>query len=860
MRPVKAEGPSNARIMIVGEAPGEVEIAQGRPFVGPSGDVLNQLLVDAGIDRNTCYVTNVMQIRPPANDFNKFFANVKKLEPGEELQIGVNRLRAEIDSVNPEVIICLGARPMWAILGLDGIEAYRGFPFRIPGKDINVIGTYHPAAVLRKWKNYPIAKMDICRAKEILDTHGRKPCITASSLNFRPSHQDVLSYLASCYSVSSSVDIEYSGEMIDCIGLSRGDGSAICIPFAMDDGDGSYWSEQQEVEIKNAVCQYLASSAPKILQNGNYDCFHLKQLWNCDVNNIVLDTMIAFNLLYPGMPKSLDFIASSYKASDGRYFPFWKQIPKVLGPDRWLYNAMDCLVTASCGIQILQQLEEQGLKDFYYKLPHKLLSPLLKMSLRGVLIDQEFRTRMQINYRKRINRLERALVATISPEEASLAQAEIKTLKKDLRGIFNPRSDAQLRGLLYKCWGFKPIRERGTASAKIDESAVRKLAELDKGKHKRFFAYLLQFNRLDKLYNTYLVAPLGRDGRMRCAYNIAGTVTGRLSSSAAPDETGTNLQNQPKSMRRMFLADPGHVMLQCDLEQAENRVVAYLANDPAMIKAFEDGVDIHSLIASMILRKPITSITKLERQLGKKVGHASNYGMGVMRMIQVCWEELGLKLNKAEAKKLQNQYFDAFPRIQHWQLGIQNALGRTRTLVTPLGRSRYFFERWGDELFKEAYAFQPQSTIVDILNLGLIALSEAGFDLLLQVHDSVNLNIADLINICTGTVSQVDLTVSEVPGSVSEPPRNCVTTPPEVCLRHSSTPPQTQFVAPSDTLQPLSDTVRLQARHSSIQTLQDQIATIRPLLEIPVTVGDKSVIIPIKFEVGPNWLDLSELR
>jgi len=116
--------------------------------------------------------------------------------------------------------------------------------------------------------------------------------------------------------------------------------------------------------------------------------------------------------------------------------------------------------------------------------------------------------------------------------------------------------------------------------------------------------------------------------------------------------------------------------------------------------------------------------------------------MGVDRLREVCWEELQIKLTRVEAERLRNNYLDRFPRIRMWHMEIQAQLNSTRTLTNPLGRKRYFFERWGPDLFKEAYAHLPQSTIVDDLNSGLVRLYEEGFDLLLQVHDSVNMNVA----------------------------------------------------------------------------------------------------------------------
>lgn len=744
MRIVEGEGNPRAKLMLIGESPGETEEREGRPFMGASGNVLNQLLIDNGLRREDCWIDNVMHVRPPGNDFGYFYEDKQRNTPIQELKAGIEKLKRTISTINPDVILCLGAESLRAVADCRGIEKYRGFPLKFQGDtSINVIATYHPAYVARLWAAYPVAKLDVGRAKELLVKYGKTSPIPAHTLSYQPSFGQCMTYLDKVLERSSiplAFDIEFAKEMIDCIGFCQEEGHALTIPFAQDGGDGSYWTEMQERMLWEKIKVVLESDVPKIGQNISYEMFQLRTQRDIGINNIYLDTMVAFNLMYPskggeGFGKSLDFLCTIYT-----WLPFWGEAPRVLGPERWRYNSMDCLVTKAISGPIMQDLEEMGHKDFYYKLPHRLLKPLSAISVRGVRVDREWRNKTRAVYRRRIDRIKRGINRTLHLGDIQRAQETIKSLNKDERGTFNPGSDTQLRNLLYTVWKLKPILEKGTKQPKVDEAALRKLAELDKGAHGRFFALQLQFNALDITYNGPLSAEIGTDGRIRCSYNIAGTVTGRLSSSEAPDGTGTNLQNQPPFMRRMFLADEGCVMIQCDLKQAENRVVAYLANEPRMIQAFSEGADIHKRIAAMIFRKPESDVTKQERQLGKKIGHASNYGMGVDRFRDVCWEEMRVKLTRDEARKLQNQYFDAFPRVRMWQMEVQEQLSKTRTLINPLGRRRYFFERFGPDLFKEGYAHVPQSTIVDYLNTGLIRLHDAGYDLLLQVHDSVNLN------------------------------------------------------------------------------------------------------------------------
>jgi len=733
---VRGVGSVSSKIWCIAESPGETEIREGVPLCGPSGNVFNQLLVDTGIRRDSIYIDNVMQIRPPANDFSVFYTDKQRKIPSDELLARQNELRNLVLTHKPYVVICLGAEALRALTGKVGIDKWRGSVLHL--LDTNILATYHPAYILRQWSFYPVAKMDIAKAKSLLSYAGTlaTPPVT---LITEPTFGQAIQYLESAkQSKLLAYDIETSEGLIDCIGFCNSESSSICIPFCKDGGDGNYWSEDQDTLIWQKVKELLESPVPKVAQNVMYDNFILASTYSIYTSNVVLDTMIAFGLLYPskdgvGMQKSLDFLASVYTN-----YPYWGEAPKTLGIDRWRYNCMDTLITLTVASHILRDLETAKLKDFYYQLPHRLIDPLLTMSLRGVRFDRDLRNSLRSTYRSRMNRLHKGINRLVTPTEIELAQSTIKSLKKTERGIFNPDSDTQLRNLIHTVWKQPKILSRDTASSKVDEAAIRKIAKKDPT-HSRFYGALLQYNSIAKQYSTYLSIEVSNsDKRVRCSYNIAGTVTGRLSSSTAPDGSGTNLQNIPPGIvKQLFLPDGGYTMYECDLSQAENRIVAYMSEDLAMIDAFEHNQDIHTLIASMLLRKSTSTVSKKERQLGKKVGHATNYGMGPKRLCEVCHEELGLTLSMSEAKRLQQQYLDAFPKIRIWHLEVQEQLRNSRTLINPLGRRRYFFERWGDELFKQAYAHLPQSTIVDLLNTGLIKLHTMGIQNLLQVHDSI---------------------------------------------------------------------------------------------------------------------------
>lgn len=150
-------------LMIIGEAPGEQEIEQGIPFVGKSGALLDKTLFEVGIDRASCYVTNVFMTRPPDNKVDHFFFRRGEDDPltlwpplrgkfvRPEHEFEMFRLMGEFTVVAPHTLVLLGGTALWAMMGIEGITAARGQWKTVVNarKIIHVMPTWHPSAVLR---------------------------------------------------------------------------------------------------------------------------------------------------------------------------------------------------------------------------------------------------------------------------------------------------------------------------------------------------------------------------------------------------------------------------------------------------------------------------------------------------------------------------------------------------------------------------------------------------------------------------------------------------------------------------------------------------------------------------------------
>jgi len=225
---VKSYGPLNARIAIVGEAPGRKEEELGRPFVGASGGLLSVMLSDAGLSKDQCRLMNIMETRPPNNDFGAFYEDKKRTVPRVALLEGKHRLSQELERLEPNLIIALGDEPLYALTGKRGIKKWRGTLHNTKlGK---VLGTYHPAFILRKYDERPVSQCDFGRAsRECTSRLFQEESLT---IKVRPTFSDVMEWLdANRNSERCSFDTETLGRLVRCLGLGVDSHSAICIPF-----------------------------------------------------------------------------------------------------------------------------------------------------------------------------------------------------------------------------------------------------------------------------------------------------------------------------------------------------------------------------------------------------------------------------------------------------------------------------------------------------------------------------------------------------------------------------------------------------------------------------------------------------
>ena len=188
------------------------------------------------------------------------------------------------------------------------------------------------------------------------------------------------------------------------------------------------------------------------------------------------------------------------------------------------------------------------------------------------------------------------------------------------------------------------------------------------------------------------------------------------------------------NVKKLFLPDPGYIIVDCDLAQADAQVVAWECNDVALKEIFQsDTLDLHEENAKAIFG----TLTKRNRQLAKGGVHAVNYGAKPRTLAAA------LGITVYEAERFMKLWFGAHPNIKDWQQRIDMQLATNRTVTNQFGNRRYYFDRV-EHLLPEALAWIPQSTVALVINRALVNVDKnlrASVEPLMQVHDSLVMQI-----------------------------------------------------------------------------------------------------------------------
>ncbi|HPZ25284.1 MAG TPA: DNA polymerase I, partial [Kaistella sp.] len=468
----------------------------------------------------------------------------------------------------------------------------------------------------------------------------------------------------------------------------------------------------------------------KIAHNLKFDYKILKQ-YGIDVDGAIFDTMIAHYLLNPDGRHGMDYLSEMYL----NYKPV--AIETLIGKgknqttlrsasveEQTKYAGEDADVTWQLYEIFAPQLKKENLEDLFYKVEMPLMKVLAKMELEGISLDKNWLEQESKDLESDLRELEKKIFEFAGEE-------------------FNMNSPKQLGEILFEKMQLDPkAKKTKTGQYATSEDVLQKLS----AKHE-IIKYILEYRTYQKLKSTYVDALPNQidkdDNRVHTNFSQTTAATGRLAS------VNPNLQNIPirtlrgQQIRGAFKADEGNKIISADYSQIELRLIAEISNEENMIKAFQNGEDIHASTASKLFNVPLEEVTKTQRSQAKTVNFGIIYGQGAFGLA----EQTGL--SRTEAKQMIENYFATYPQLKKYMAEqVQKAqdLGYVETI---LNRKRHLKDINSANFVVKAHAERNavnapiQGSAADVIKLAMIKIDEKLQEknlktkMLLQVHDEL---------------------------------------------------------------------------------------------------------------------------
>ena len=687
--------PSNVRpndVMIVGEAPGANEDKQGEPFVGKSGKYLRSLLEESGID--SPFITNAVSCRPPDNRTPK----------GGEIKACRTYIGKQLTVVKPKYVLLLGNTPCQSLLDLKGITKLRGKPIDKGG--VIYLPTYHPAAVFYDDKGTKRNQLeaDIRYFAEIIayggipKTEGLNWIIVDNENKVQQMVADLEGTVAWDTETTGLYPWE-RGARVNSIGFAT-KSTQWCLPV---DHRLSPWSQEELEGILERVDERMQDCF-KIAHNGKFDeewmTVHWGLRWVTD-----FDTMLAHYMCNENDRHGLKYLAMLY-----------------YGATDW---EVDVTLEDKQGITgTLEKHCEYLANDVYY-------TRKLRFTL-GKLLRKDHQTKklfehIMIPIEDLFTRAEMhgVYINTGQMDDAEVALREIVAEALQELRKYNPDpemnwgSPKQIAEVLYDDLGLEIIEKTPTGKPGTSESVLNRLDH-------PIGPAILKFRGAEKQLSTFIEGwrPFLTGHRLHPSFKLHGTVTGRLSCERP------NLQQVPRDprIRSLITAPPGWTLIEADLSQIELRVAAELSQDPELLHAFHNGIDVHwktaireiargaglqdeviqtaaawlndskqptysKAIDTLIEMGPdeakeIMPIWKEHRKKAKAINFGYLYGMWWKKFKLYARDNYGVTVTDGEARDSRVAYFSLYTKLPPWHKR-QKAFARRNGYVRSLsGRKR----------------------------------------------------------------------------------------------------------------------------------------------------------------------------
>ena len=528
-----------SKILWVGESPGEVEEDHLKPFVGPAGKQLRQIIGRHFFGKSS--FANLSNYRPLGNRFELLLGS-------EQLRAGLAELKRVIDTNEFNVIVALGGWPLKFLTGCGPISAFRGSILEGTAPLANgkkVVASFHPAALFRDPKKLPIFDVDIKRAA----VESNYPEIRRRSRHFTidprgPELDQAVEEITSAE--ANAIDIEgvKKSTRILCIGFATSPERAYCFPTHTDN------------HYQRAIAHILSSKVPKVFHFGNYDTTMLRAN-GYEVQNYQHDTLVGQHVLWPELPRSLAFLTSIYtnkpyyKSTGRDEIPgddkAWSAKSRVDKNKLYEYNCDDCVATYEIYTEQVRELMEMGQNyvDLFNFEMAELVELVPHIGDSGMLVDVERRKEFRQSLINKWADLQIPLNLIVG-EEVNVRSPKLSILLYDKLGL-------PVRRIRGKAGEDSKVTTNEDALVATVTHIKNKIAELRAANAIQEWEYkllvvkaIMVIRGLRQLLANYIATPLAPDGRLHSIYKIANTETGRWAAEKWIDGTGFNPQTFPR--------------------------------------------------------------------------------------------------------------------------------------------------------------------------------------------------------------------------------------------------------------------------------------------------------------------------
>lgn len=374
-------------------------------------------------------------------------------------------------------------------------------------------------------------------------------------------------------------------------------------------------------------------------------------------------------------------------------------------------------------------VKDTGLTYVFEKIEMPLVPVLARIECHGVLIDPDKLRKQGEEMQKRLGELEK--------EAFQLANKS-----------FNLNSPKQLQEILFDVLKLPVLQKTPTGQPSTADAVLQELAQDFSMPH-----IIIEHRSLSKLISTYtsrLVEQINpRTGRIHTSYNQAGTATGRLSSSEP------NLQNIPirsvegRRIRQAFIADKGCTLISADYSQIELRIMAHISQDPGLLKAFANDLDIHKATAAEVWDVDLDAVTSDMRRNAKAINFGLIYGMSAFGLTR----QLGI--DRKSAQEYIDRYFARYPGVRKYMENTRAKAKETGYVETLWGRRLYLPEINATAIPRQKAAERTainaplQGSAADIIKMAMIRIDtwlrdeKINARMIMQVHDELVFEVPD---------------------------------------------------------------------------------------------------------------------